>query len=555
MIREPYRLARYTGGITSVFYENDSFIIGTHHVDSLYKESNIYSLKPDISLREMFSDSILFTEDLIKIQMEGKPRYLRAGENKIRILDSAFHTLKTDSSMQFLSLWSFNSSIGFLLKNAEVLFIDGNAEIVAKISDRRIDKLFSPQHLNYMKSKWVEDEFPFIHFYNNRDLLSLSLSTNYVYKYIFLFSPAIFLFLYFGISGSFYVFIRFFLDYRTKQRLINSNANGIMLLDGNLRIKYLNDNFRETLILGHENHSGQYFNNVIDNDSPAFAFIRKGIGCDSMISDAISWVRHEKEFTGRIVMTPFRIFSDYVMGYLIELINYTEPVSAERVKAWSKTSQKIAHDIKTPLSTIQLSVSALHQRIENSEIEDKAECLDDLHYISKEARRISNLTRNFLQLSNLNKPIKKLITIEDLLNFSLQRFQSYFRNDIKLEMQIESPKEVLFCDPTQIGQVLEVLTENAIEALGKKGGRLRIICGRDGRMYLISIEDNGPGINARNLDKIFEPYFSTKSEGSGLGLIIAKNIIEEHSGSITAISRENEGTTFIILLPGMEKNE
>lgn len=554
LIREPYNLARYTGGITAVFNENDSFIIGTYRNDSFSTETKIFSLMPDNSLRVMFSDSIFFDSGFIKLQTEGRPHYLFAGKNKIMVLDSAYRTVTKDSSLQFASLWSLTDNIGFLLNDPEIIFIDGNAEVIAKISDKRIDKLHTPEN-RYNTSKSSSDEFPYFHFYNNRNLITLSLSTNYFYSYIFLIAPAFFFVLNLGIRGSFYLFIRFFLDYRTKQRLINSNANGILLLDEKLRIKYLNDNFIDTLRFENKSYRKKKYDELLDRFSPVYMIIKNSIGSESIISDNISWVKDEKEFSGRIIITPFRFYSDYIIGYLIELINFTEPVSAERIKAWSKTSQKIAHDIKTPLSTIQLNVSALQQRIENSDLENKFEYLDDLYYISKETRRISNLTRNFLQLSNLNKPVKKLIAVEELIQFSLQRFQSYFKSGISLNLQLESPEEVLFCDPTQMEQVLEALIENAIEALGSKGGEIKIESGKADGKYWIRVADTGPGIKHENLEKIFEPYFSTKSEGTGLGLIIAKNIIEEHNGTISVESSGGNGTSFKISLPRMEKNE
>ncbi|MCZ7602221.1 MAG: HAMP domain-containing histidine kinase [Melioribacteraceae bacterium] len=221
---------------------------------------------------------------------------------------------------------------------------------------------------------------------------------------------------------------------------------------------------------------------------------------------------------------------------------------------WSKSIQKIAHDIKTPLSSILLNLKAIGLRLEKVNFIGKDEVVSDIDAMKAELDRINNLTRGFLRFTNIDKPKFKITNLTELIEDVRKSFSFFTNNGIQIEVQIDR-SIYIYADDHQIKEVFQVIIENGIEAMNHSGiisiNAEVIDENPDTRCkeVMISISDHGEGMSESALKKVFITTFTSKPTGNGLGLRIAKKIIDLHKGKIEVYSKLGIGSTFKIFLP------
>ncbi len=222
---------------------------------------------------------------------------------------------------------------------------------------------------------------------------------------------------------------------------------------------------------------------------------------------------------------------------------------AERLSAVGKLASGIAHEIRNPLNFINLSIDHIRNRLGGGRPDGTAEALALMANIKAEIHRLNIMIENFLTVGKpltLNKvEVDPVALIQDVVGLARQKA---LEQGIAIEMDGEAPVPRLQADPVQIKTCLMNVVLNAIQAM-PAGGRLRITTVSGSGTVDITISDTGPGISEDDIDRIFNPYFTTKKLGIGLGLAITKKIVEEHQGRITVRSRPNEGTDVVISLP------
>ena len=228
----------------------------------------------------------------------------------------------------------------------------------------------------------------------------------------------------------------------------------------------------------------------------------------------------------------------------------TQLQQAEKSAVVGRLASAIAHEIRNPLNYINLTLDHLRAKFapeENGRREDFEKLTAQL---KTEVGRINNQISDFLRYSRpikLNlQPIEARTVIEDSLR--IVEPQAEDQNIVISVVEREDVPRV-FGDAEVLRSVFSNLFINAVQAMEKDGGKLCVTVSPAGESVVIEIADTGGGIPAENLDKIFEPYFSTKETGTGLGLAIVKKIIDDHSGTIEAESKLDEGTKFIVKLP------
>lgn len=201
-------------------------------------------------------------------------------------------------------------------------------------------------------------------------------------------------------------------------------------------------------------------------------------------------------------------------------------------------TSRITHDMRNPLTVI-INYSMMVRKNAKNKLDKKS--LDQLALIEDEARKMYHQIEDVLNYVKL--PPLKLQThfLHDILKKVIERIQN--SDDVEIHLPKNNPQIV--CDIDKMEIVFINLMTNAIEAMNRSGSI--IISAADTlNEVIIEIEDSGPGITDGNLDKIFEPLFTTKTTGTGLGLASCKNIIERHQGTISV---KNNPTTFTIKLP------
>ncbi len=230
-------------------------------------------------------------------------------------------------------------------------------------------------------------------------------------------------------------------------------------------------------------------------------------------------------------------------------------IQSDKLSALGQLVAGVAHELNNPLTSISgYAQLLLRNRTLNDEIRA------DLEQIRQQAERAGRIVRNLLMFAREHKPERLATQINEVIQstLALQVYQLRVDNiTVQLDLDPELPSTVT--DPHQLQQVLLNLITNARQAMNERGSGILTIRTRrheaaDGRYIEISISDNGVGIPAQYLDKVFNPFFTTKpvGQGTGLGLSICYGIIQEHQGQIWIESREGVGTTVFIRLPIIE---
>jgi nitrogen fixation/metabolism regulation signal transduction histidine kinase len=241
-------------------------------------------------------------------------------------------------------------------------------------------------------------------------------------------------------------------------------------------------------------------------------------------------------------------------GYIILFDDITNLVQAQRNAAWGEVARRLAHEIKNPLTPIQLSAERLRHKYLGKMSAEDAELLDrSTHTIVQQVETLKEMVKAFsdyARMPNLDlKPTDLNSVIEEVLD--LYRHETVA---CRFEVQFDQNTPIIEADDGRLRQLLHNLIKNSLEAMGdQRGAVLRIITQcmeKEACKFVeIRITDNGPGIPEDVIGQLFEPYVTTKPRGSGLGLAIVKKIIEEHGGMIWAENNEAGGARIVIRLP------
>jgi two-component system nitrogen regulation sensor histidine kinase NtrY len=236
-------------------------------------------------------------------------------------------------------------------------------------------------------------------------------------------------------------------------------------------------------------------------------------------------------------------------GTVLVVDDVTPLIRAQKVAAWREVARRLAHEIKNPLTPIQLSAERLRRKLS-----DLAPPLHDLVQectatIIGEVESLKGLVDEFSQFARMPAPRAVPSELHKFLNETLALYEGLFAS-VEFERHYDASVTQVRLDPEQMKRVMINLIDNAIEAMGRQG-IIVIETARDlpNSLVRIVVSDTGPGIPEAERDKLFLPYYSTKGRGSGLGLAIVRRIVAEHGGSIDVTDNLPTGTRFIIELP------
>ncbi len=236
-------------------------------------------------------------------------------------------------------------------------------------------------------------------------------------------------------------------------------------------------------------------------------------------------------------------------GMVIVFEDLTQLIKTQKVAAWKEVAQGIAHEIKNPLTPIQLNTQRLKKKYYENR-EDFARVFDEsISIITQEVEGMKDLLNEFLRFSRMPTPDPKPTSLHKIIDDILISYSEHDKN-IQIKKNLDPNLAQLTIDPEQIRRVLINLFENATDAIDE-GGAIQISTKiLDGKKWVrIEFSDNGAGISSADREKLFLPHFTTKKRGTGLGLAIVNRIIIDHDGTIKVQDNHPKGTTFIIDLP------
>lgn len=258
-------------------------------------------------------------------------------------------------------------------------------------------------------------------------------------------------------------------------------------------------------------------------------------------------------------------------GVVLVIEDLSELIAAQRASAWQEVARRMAHEIKNPLTPIQLSAERIAKKcLESSASEFSVQTIlspgihqgvgddparrivkDGTDTILREVQSLKSMVDEFSRFARL--PNVKLVSgiVNDVVQQAVSLYQDR-SNEVMVESTLAPDLPSVLVDEEQLKRVFVNLIDNAIEAPGDEAEKIVKITSRHELardIVVIEVSDNGKGIDPGDHQKLFQPYFSTKGRGTGLGLAIVHRIIAEHRGRIKAVPNQPRGARFIIELP------
>lgn len=232
-------------------------------------------------------------------------------------------------------------------------------------------------------------------------------------------------------------------------------------------------------------------------------------------------------------------------------------IQAERLAMVGTMAAQVAHEIRNPLGSITFNLDLIHREIDSltqagRHPPDEARTL--VNEMRAEVRRIQRVIEDYLQFARLPKLQKQPVDLNAFFEQKLAFYGSELaRENVKLRTHFDPALPTINADAEQLWQALLNLIRNSRQAM-PAGGELTIGTWRDGGRALLRITDNGKGMTGEQLKQMFVPFFTTKKEGTGLGLALVQQIVTEHGGHVECESVSGKGSTFTLFLPLMEKS-
>jgi signal transduction histidine kinase len=228
-------------------------------------------------------------------------------------------------------------------------------------------------------------------------------------------------------------------------------------------------------------------------------------------------------------------------------------LETQKVKAITQLAAAVAHELGNPLNSLGIHLQLLKRSLKKIPVEPGSEQMEaamkHIAVAEQEVQRLDSIVKNFLEAVRPKPPKREPLLLEKLLLDALEFMRNEIENkQVQVEARIPGGIPVLMGDEGQLTQAAYNLIKNAIQAM-PEGGKLVIAVDVDDVHVNVRFIDNGPGIDEKNLSRLMEPYFTTKSSGTGLGLLIVDRIVRAHGGELTIESRPGEGTAFTISLP------
>ena len=329
-------------------------------------------------------------------------------------------------------------------------------------------------------------------------------------------------------------------------------ATSIVVIDKNINIKLYNKSAAKLLNFKLSNMVGENLTYAI-KDMQKFQtvinFIEESLGKKNKITDiSREIVIGSKEDEKTLILKLSALRESTGISYILVLEDISTVAKAQRQIAWSEIARRLAHEIKNPLTPIQLSAERVQNKIIDKLNDADKELLNkSTNTIIKQVDALKLMVNEFAEYSRTPSIIRKSINIAELIDEI-----SYLYSDQNIEIKKNYPKKIkdIKIDENKFRQVLINIFDNSKAATENiKNPKIIITVKYNKNLIMLKFEDNGIGIPTDIIDKIYEPYVTSKKTGTGLGLAIVNKIIEEHSGNIEINNIKPNGVCILITLP------
>jgi two-component system nitrogen regulation sensor histidine kinase NtrY len=337
------------------------------------------------------------------------------------------------------------------------------------------------------------------------------------------------------------------------ETILNNITTGVITLDAQGILTTINPTARDMLGLKQRNLIGKGYKDVLNDDNygEIVENIERGFQKKQKVSDKEININFDTQnVTLALTLSPLRRANSEFSGMIVVLDNLTQLIKAQKISAWKEIAQRVAHEIKNPLTPIQLSAERIIKNLKENKTRSSEIIEEGANTIVQEARTIKSLVDEFSNFARMPSIRLQSADLHLIIEQTISLFTGIF-SDIEFETQFspEIPAPLLI-DPDQMRRVFINLIDNAIDAMNKKG-KIQISTSFDKNQQQVNIEiaDFGPGIPLKERDRLFNPNYSTKKKGTGLGLAIVNQVVGEHNGSIEVEANKPHGAKFIIQIP------
>ena len=334
-------------------------------------------------------------------------------------------------------------------------------------------------------------------------------------------------------------------------------TTGVIVLDGGKIIRLNNIAAAKIFKIKSTNMSNMPMSEIVDKYllfKPMYAFVESYIDSGKKNKKEESQEfklnqESEQEITIMVQITPIKDNKD--KSYVLVIDDISEVTQAQRHRAWGEIARRLAHEIKNPLTPIQLSAERIQHKFKNKLNKEDSEILErSTNTIVKQVNALKIMVNEFAEYARPPKIQKDIVQIDKLIDEVVALYE--IEKIIKVKKDKKIP--IIFADENKLRQVIINLLENSQDALKEiKNKKIMIFIKNKGDEIELTLEDNGIGIPDIIIGRIFEPYITSKKTGTGLGLAIVHKIIEEHEGTITIDRIKNSGTRVTINLKIREK--
>jgi len=348
------------------------------------------------------------------------------------------------------------------------------------------------------------------------------------------------------------------------ETVFNSIQEGIIVTDSNGRITYLNDAACELFGLEADDSLGKRLDQRV-----------RGLDWELLSKSEVAVSRDLEIF-----YPANRFINFYIVPLLIErqtnddkIDNHAEPVGhaiilrditetrrseqqtleSERFNALTLLAAGVAHEIGNPLNSLNIHLQLIERAARKGNGANRAELQESVEVARAEVNRLDSIITQFLRAIRPTRPQMRPENVNSIVEEAVRFLAPEIKDrDIVVEQELRSDLPLLELDRDQMKQAFYNVIKNSFEAM-KARGILRIRTDKDDSHVIVRFTDSGGGMSPENLSHVFEPYFTTKASGTGLGLLIVRRIVREHGGELSIESSEGKGLTLTIRLPYIDK--
>ena len=329
---------------------------------------------------------------------------------------------------------------------------------------------------------------------------------------------------------------------------------GLVVLDPELVVTYLNPAAGKVFGLNHERSIGQPMDELVRGLS------LEGIARpDKVVSRDMEIYYPENRFLNFYISPLSGTVEEKEehLGYVMLIHDLTktrrdtaEAIESEKLNVLTFLAAGVAHEIGNPLNSLNIHLQLMQRKVRKLSPGDRSALEKHLNTATGEIERLDGILRQFLQAIRPGVPERQPTQLHAVLKETLTLLAPELKaRKVSVELDLADPLPLLQLDADQIKQALFNLLKNSFQAMSAEGGNIQISSRKSEYEITLEISDDGPGISAEVMGALFEPFRTTKAEGTGLGLLIVRRIVREHGGEIEMDSREGEGTRVTLFFP------